>query len=243
MELKRRHVAKEDHCDVCGAEGESVFHVAISCPVASRFWKAVREIIGCKIPQSHPSTWATDLLSGADCSQEEAALLICGAWSLWTGRNARTHGRYSWSPAAAGRHVASMIEDLLFLSSDTGVKLQKSKGAWKKPDAGWKKVNTDASFVLSCSSGSCGAVIRDEEGNLLMAAAKRYTHIPNVLTAEALAARDGLLLALSGSYNAVILELDNLALVNLLRSVAGEQSECWGDSESSPSRTKNKRVF
>jgi hypothetical protein len=136
-----------------------------------------------------------------------------------------------------------MIEDLLFLSSDIGEKLQRSKGAWKKPDAGWNKVNTDASFVLSCSSGLCGAVIRDEEGNLLMAAAKRYTHIPNVLTAEALAARDGLLLALSSSYNAVILELDNLALVNLLRSVAGEQSECWGDSESSPSCTKNKRVF
>jgi hypothetical protein len=228
MELKRRHVAKEDHCDSCGAEGESVFHVAISCSVAQRFWKAVREITSFKIPHLHPSTWATDLLLGAVCSQEEAALFICGAWSLWTGRNARTHGRDSWSPTAAARHVASMIEDLLSLSCGTGGNQQRSKGVWKKPEAGWKKVNTDASFLLSSSSGSCGAVIRDEEGNLLMATAKRYNHIPNVLTAEALAARDGLLLALSGNYYAVILELDNLALVNLLQSVAGERSEIAG---------------
>jgi hypothetical protein len=49
-ELKSRHVAKEDHCDACGAEGESVFHVAISCPMAILFWKAVREITRSKLP-------------------------------------------------------------------------------------------------------------------------------------------------------------------------------------------------
>lgn len=98
---------------------------------------------------------------------------------------------------------------------------------WQKPEEGLKKVSTDASFVLSTSSGSSSAVIRDEGGNLLMAAAKRYSHVPDALMAEALAERDGLLLAQMGGY-AAILELDNLALVNLLRSVAGERSEIAG---------------
>jgi hypothetical protein len=36
-ELKRRHVAKENHCEACGEEDESIFHVAVRCTVAVRF--------------------------------------------------------------------------------------------------------------------------------------------------------------------------------------------------------------
>jgi ribonuclease HI len=89
-------------------------------------------------------------------------------------------------------------------------------------------VNTDAAFDSTSSSGSSGAVIRDENGEILWAAAKCHYHIPDALTAEALAARDGLLLAHSGGFHKVILEVDNLALVNLLQSVAGERSQIVG---------------
>jgi hypothetical protein len=87
-ELKRRHVAQEDHCESCGEAGESVFHIAISCPLAVQFWREVKNLTGCKVPHLHRESWATDLLSGKLCSMEEAELFICGAWSLWSGRNA-----------------------------------------------------------------------------------------------------------------------------------------------------------
>lgn len=47
---------------------------------------------------------------------------------------------------------------------------------------------------------SGGAVIRDESGRILGTTAKFYDHVPDVLTAEALAARDGLLLARAGGF-------------------------------------------
>jgi ribonuclease HI len=96
------------------------------------------------------------------------------------------------------------------------------------PGTGWIKVNTDAAFDSSSGSGSSGVVIRNENGEILMAAAKHHYHTPDALTAEALAARDGLVLAHSGGFHKVILETDNLELVNLLQSVAGERSQIAG---------------
>jgi hypothetical protein len=100
--------------------------------------------------------------------------------------------------------------------------------AWNKPQTGWLKVNTDASFVLSTHTGTGGAVIRDEFGRMVGASANFYNHIPDVLTAEAVAARDSLLLARAGGHAKVLLEIDNLPLVNLLRSLDGERSPIAG---------------
>lgn len=152
----------------------------MKCTFADHFWRAVKEITGCKLPQLHPNTWARDLLTGECCSQEEVALFICGVWSLWSGRNARRHGRTQWNPRAAARHIATMIEDMICLNAKPQVEQPRQRGVWRKPNCGWVKVNTDASFVVNLQKGSAGVVIRDEMGGLLMASSKHYEHIPDV---------------------------------------------------------------
>jgi hypothetical protein len=97
-ELKRRHIREEGYCDVCGDPSESLYHVMITCPWAKRFWAEVKATLGRKLPELHPSTWATDLLSGSVCSMDDAAVFVCECWSLWSGRNRRVHGRSAWSP-------------------------------------------------------------------------------------------------------------------------------------------------
>jgi len=226
-ELKRRHVANEDHCETCGEPGETLYHIALQCSYAVQFWKAVKEITGCKLPPLHPATWTRDLLASDICVQKDAALIICGVWSLWTGRNARRHGRTRWSPGAAVRHVASMVEDLLCLEVPA-VKPTRVPGRWAKPQENWIKVNTDSAFHVSSATGAGGVVIRDSDGRLLSAAAHLYSHIPDALTGEALAARDGLQLAGEQGHANVILEVDNLVLVNLLRSEDGGRSVISG---------------
>ncbi|OEL33874.1 hypothetical protein BAE44_0005107, partial [Dichanthelium oligosanthes] len=51
------------------------------------FWTAVKELLGMKLPWMHRQIWTTDLLAGAICSLKEAAVFVCGVWSLWSGRN------------------------------------------------------------------------------------------------------------------------------------------------------------
>ena len=172
-----------------------MFHVAISCTFATRFWKALKDITGCKLPNLHPATWTADLISSKVCTQQEAALIICCSWSLWSGRNARRHGHKHWNPVLASKHITSMIEDMICLTQETRVDPPSRRGVWRRPDDGWCKVNTDASFVSASCLGSGGAVIRDDSGKVLKASSKFYEHVPDVVTAEAMAARDDLLLA------------------------------------------------
>ena len=83
------------------------------------------------------------------------------------------------------------------------------------------EVNTDAAFVSATGDGAGGAVVRNSQGEIMMAAARFYKHLPDVLTSEALAARDGVMLAQELGVEQLILELDNSTLVALLRSEDG----------------------
>ncbi|TVU27152.1 hypothetical protein EJB05_29735, partial [Eragrostis curvula] len=97
-ELTRRHVAMESHCEACGDPSESLYNVVAECTYARRFWEAVKEANGVKLPVLHPVTWAKDILSGHFCSGDNANMLVCGAWSLWSGRNAREPRREAVEP-------------------------------------------------------------------------------------------------------------------------------------------------
>jgi hypothetical protein len=69
---------------------------------------------------------------------------------------------------------------------------------------------TDASYSVATASGASGVVLRNSQGKVLAAVARVYTNIADVTMAEALAARDGVLLATEQGATKVILEVDNL---------------------------------
>ena len=66
--------------------------------------------------------------------------------------------------------------------------------------------------------------MRNERGETLAAEGRKYENLADVLTAEALAARNGMLLAVALGYNKVILELDNQSLANSLKSMEDDRS-------------------
>jgi hypothetical protein len=90
--LHRRHIERTAHCEVCGADEESIKHVLMDCTIARLFWDSTKHITGVKLPRLHEMTWARDLLQPDICPRKHAAIIICGMWSLWTMRNKRRHG-------------------------------------------------------------------------------------------------------------------------------------------------------
>ncbi|OEL34167.1 hypothetical protein BAE44_0004812 [Dichanthelium oligosanthes] len=100
--------------------------------------------------------------------------------------------------------------------------------SWTPPEQGWVKVNTDASFLEASFSGGSGCVIRDSCGEVLAAEARWHNNVSDVLTMEALAARNGLLVAVAYGYRRVVLEIDNLSLVNELISSDESRSSIAG---------------
>lgn len=208
-ELKRSHVTLESFCEVCGDPDESLYHVIFRCPVARSFWAEVKKVAGVSIPDLHPGTWTTDALNPSTCSSAMAAMLICGTWALWTGRKV-------WQPGAAARYISSMLEELASLKTPSKSMQPRRTVQWKGPDEGWMKVNTDAAYDLNMCTGSAGVVIRNHSGLVQAAAARWLDDVPDALTAEAMAAKEGLELAVEKGYDRVILEVDCRGLKTLL---------------------------
>ena len=131
--LRRRHIIGESHCETCGHPDEDLFHIVVDCPWARRFWAEVKHVTGKVFPQVHPASWAKDLLSGLVCTLEDAAVFVCGGWSLWSSRNDRAHGRNRWNPLASARHVANMVESLVCLNAKSERSIARLKEKWRPP--------------------------------------------------------------------------------------------------------------
>ncbi|RLM69188.1 hypothetical protein C2845_PM17G09400 [Panicum miliaceum] len=100
--------------------------------------------------------------------------------------------------------------------------------AWKCPDEGWVKVNTDAAFDSDSCTGSAGVVIRDHCGRVLAEATRRLEQVPDALTAEAMAAKEGMELAVEHGFGRVVLEVDSSELKMLLESADAFRSPIGG---------------
>jgi hypothetical protein len=121
------------------------------------------------------------VLSGRKCSSRETDLIVCSAWSLWSGRNAR---KSQWNHVAAVHHISTMLEDLILICSSqdrVANRPVRQRACWRKPDHGWVKVNTDATFNAETGQGASGAVLRDDRGAFVAASAEAYSRIPDVV--------------------------------------------------------------
>ena len=66
---------------------------------------------------------------------------------------------------------------------------------WTRPPLGFVKLNVDASFDQDMLRGTAGAVLRDDKGRFIVGGNWKMDWCADVLTAEAMALRFGLLLA------------------------------------------------
>ena len=89
-------------------------------------------------------------------------------------------------------------------------------------------MNSYASFCSGDCTGSAEIVIRDHDGVVLVAAARWLDDVPDALTAEALATKEGLELAAELGYQRVILESDCQSLRSLLRDPSSRRSVIGG---------------
>ncbi|KAK3228127.1 hypothetical protein Dsin_007989 [Dipteronia sinensis] len=120
-------------------------------------------------------------------------------WGIWFNRNQLLHKKCGRDPGELVYWVAGLLEEfqgtykslLSSLSSDSAV----AKEGWHPPPLGCLKLNTDAAVPPGGNCFGIGAVIRDSEGNLVLALSKFVLGYFSVEVCEALALRKGLSLA------------------------------------------------
>jgi hypothetical protein len=175
---------------------ESIRHVLVECTVARRFWEMTRELTGVKLPKLHSQTWAGDIVDSSCCSEKDTAVILCGMWSLWMARNQRQHGDSGVPMRKAIEWARDTAYDLWqLLHPAKSEEVQRAWQHWQWPQPGWIKCNVDASFHAEDRRGATGVVLRNHDGRYIAGRAKWYDNCLNVLATEALACRDGVLLA------------------------------------------------
>jgi ribosomal protein S3AE len=75
---------------------------------------------------------------------------------------------------------------------------------WEKPPKGMVKLNVGASFIEESKSGAMEVVLHDDQGQFIVAANQVLLQVLDVESAEALALRHGLDLALQMGCNRVL---------------------------------------
>ncbi|CAM0949281.1 unnamed protein product [Alopecurus aequalis] len=90
--------------------------------------------------------------------------------------------------------------------------------SWSKPPPGWCKLNFDAGFIESTNTGSWGAILRNEHGQVLLSAWGRLDHCPNAEVAEAVAGTKSIKAILHVCSKPVIVENDCVAVIKALQS-------------------------
>jgi ribonuclease HI len=95
---------------------------------------------------------------------------------------------------------------------------------WQSPPEGIVKVNVDAAFNSDSQLGATGVVIRGDRDQFIAASCKWITDIPDVLTAEAYACREGAALVRRLKIPKAIIETDSQELVSLWKTRTNNRS-------------------
>jgi ribonuclease HI len=95
---------------------------------------------------------------------------------------------------------------------------------WNKPPVGWYKCNADGAFSAADNTGATGVALRDHDGRFLAGRAAWHGRRTDALMMEALACRDGLLLARQCGVSKLYLETDCMVLVNLWEAMDDQRS-------------------
>lgn len=222
--LHHRHIEPTAFCDLCGADSESIKHILVDYTIAKAFWHEIKALTGVKLPRLHPNTWASDLLSTGVCTDKERGILITGMYSLWLQRNKRRHGEPPAPVTMVVRWSLDIAFDLWQLSATSRPEKDRQVQRWKPPDEGWVKCNTDGAFYPGVQHGAIGLVLRDASGNFVAGRAQWYQYSLDALTVEAMACRDGAILARDNGVQQLVLETDCQELVKLWQEGSGQRS-------------------
>jgi hypothetical protein len=97
--------------------------------------------------------------------EEHASVILCGAWEVWTERNAILHGDGERSILQSVRWATEITIDLRRTGKEKKFQPAKKLVLWRPPELDTIKINVDAGFRSDFMDGTNGVVICDHSGN------------------------------------------------------------------------------
>ncbi|KAM0854637.1 hypothetical protein ACQ4PT_050311 [Festuca glaucescens] len=120
---------------------------------------------------------------------------------------------------------------------------QNTNTSWRAPPSGWIKINTDSSFLGRDLPGGAGAIARDDNGRVIIAACSPISRYSNADDAEAKAALMGIKVLSGMGYSKIILDMDSAAVVSALRAVGPDRSMSWATVDETKKMLKEAYIY
>ena len=109
--LRARQVLIQDSCDVCGEEGETLFHVFFHCLLALEVWSKLCPWVDSFIAMwTHSSEFLSNLMIKAQ-QVGNLELTLVALWTLWYNRNKSLHDGCCYLPSNMITMVESVVSD------------------------------------------------------------------------------------------------------------------------------------
>lgn len=155
MTLKYRHIIPMGWCDKFQAMDETLMHALVSCTHAKTIWAATKDWSDIHLMKIHPETWACDILMDQMFLDDARCKIITIMHSIWSTRNRRTHDqRWIWPSTAI-----KWVHETLSLLEIPGRSTQPTTSqTWRRPEAGWIKINTNGLVLDDASAGGARGV-------------------------------------------------------------------------------------
>lgn len=220
VNLVRRSLVVDPRCSRCGEGFESLEHIFRDCPWSKLFWRSSSLRLDVTNDEMMPFLQWLEKISKVDSSEfhELFATLI---WTVWFARNTLIFQGQFLSHLQcfdlAGRNRKFCLDRSRSTHSVV------NEEAWVRPRAGVWKINVDAAVKKGVGTG-LGVVIRDESSRIHWCHYRFLHHGFPVEVAEALAAREGLMIASSYEDRKLILETDCQSLFSRLQCSATDLS-------------------
>ena len=227
-----RHIGKEKSCCRCGGEAESVNHLLFQCHYARMIWAVANVHIP---PAGHWSDslytnlyWVLNLKKEYPQEEVEEGFVPELLWRLWKNRNellfrgtdydAISTIQKSWDGVWERRNRDEVIKEEVKVTT-----IEEPEKKWTPPAPASLKCNTDASWSKETMIGGVGWILRDHQGLLLWAGARKLPMMRSVIETEAEAISWAIQTLVGFGYKTVIIETDSLVLARMLN---GEE-EVW----------------
>ncbi|KAL2898889.1 hypothetical protein RDABS01_023971 [Bienertia sinuspersici] len=233
--LKRR-LTDDPRCPQCQGDEETLIHMLRDCPVAREIW---RQVGGSSrynhFFQGDLNTWLVNNLKaeGLSYSNQWPTYFAITIWWTWRWRNCVAFGKSEEVPLNIRDFLYSRAEEqirAMKLGSRhlNGPRVSRNKEIfirWIAPPLDWIVLNSDGAARGAPGHAGAGGLIRDSRGGFMVAYAANLG-ICSAYKAEMWVVARGLDLARERAINKLLVQMDNLACIQILENDTFQGGEC-----------------
>jgi hypothetical protein len=227
-QLCRRHIPASGACVYCKRE-ETAEHVFLFCQFANEVWQEIKLAYDIHLRRKFftcTKTWVFDFLSRS--TERECMIMMVTIWHLWLARNDARNDAPMRHPHTIVQQIKAYVEmiemHLYDQNPSTRREPNSSRARWAPPPEGTICVNVDAALFTSSRQMGTGVVIRNHNGECLLACSELRDEVTSPEIAEALACRRAVSLAAEEGFDKVVVVSDCLSLIQRLHSTELDRS-------------------